>query len=694
VSKSLRDRPVDKLDEKEAAAELKALAEEIGGHDRAYYQEDAPSVTDAEYDELRRRNSAIEKRFPKLKRPDSPSERVGAAAAAGFAKVRHARPMLSLDNAFEEDDVREFVARIRRFLNLADDEPVELVAEPKIDGLSISLRYEKGKFVQGATRGDGTTGENVTENLRTIADIPNALKGRKVPDVLEVRGEVYMRKDDFLALNERQQAAGGKIFANPRNGAAGSLRQLDSKITASRPLRFFGYAWGEHSEPLGKTLQEARDKLHGWGFTLNSPVKLCAGVDDALAYYRKIGEDRPKLDYDIDGVVYKVNRLDWTERLGQVSRSPRWAIAHKFPAQQVETILEKIDVSVGRAGTLTPVAILRPVGVGGVIVSRAGLHNEDELERKDIREGDTVIVQRAGDVIPQVVGVVKEKRPKGSRRFKFPDHCPACGSLAIREEGEVARRCTGGLICPAQASWRLRHFVSRAAFDIEGLGEKHVDAFREEGLIETPGDIFRLENSRETLLEREGWGEKSVDNLLRAIRERRTIALERFIYALGIPQVGEATAKLLARHYGSFENWRSAMSVADDRESDAYRDLTAIDGVGPSLADDLLGFFAEPNNQKVLNDLAGLLTIEDSVAPATVNSPVSGKTVVFTGTLESMGRSEAKARAEALGAKVAGSVSKKTDYLIVGADAGSKAKKAAEIGVKVLSEDEWKALVG
>jgi DNA ligase (NAD+) len=684
---------VDGLTREQASEELEALAGEIARHDTLYYGKDAPEVSDAEYDALRARNAAIEARFPDLVRIDSPSQRIGAAPATGFGKVTHAVPMLSLDNAFSDDEVTEFVARVRRFLKLADDEEVVLMAEPKIDGLSISLRYEDGRFVLGATRGDGTTGENVTANLRTLDDIPDRLRGKGWPAVLEVRGEVYMRKSEFLALNARQVRAGAKPFANPRNAAAGSLRQLDSSITATRKLGFFGYAWGEVSEPLGKTLKEARDRLASWGFTLNAG-KLCADVDAALAFYHDQEKGRAALDYDIDGVVYKVNRLDWVSRLGQVSRSPRWAIAHKFAAERAQTVLEKIEIQVGRTGTLTPVAHLTPMTVGGVVVSRATLHNEDEIRRKDIREGDTVVVQRAGDVIPQVVEVIAEQRPKASRPFRFPDKCPRCGSLAVREVGEVAWRCTGGLICPAQAVERLKHFVSRDAFDIEGLGGKHIEAFWNDKLIETPGDIFRLADRRDEIAAREGWGEKSADNLLAAIAQRRRIGLDRFIYALGIRQVGEATARLLARTYHDFDTWRRAMTAAEDRASDAYADLTAIDGVGPSMADDILGFFAEPHNQDVLDDLDGLLEITAVAAPKAVGSPFAGKTVVFTGTLATLGRKEAKARAEALGAKVAGSVSKKTDYVVVGADAGSKAKKAAELGVTVLSEDEWRDMAG
>jgi DNA ligase (NAD+) len=687
------ETPVDALNEIEAAVALAELAHEMARHDALYYAEDTPEISDGEYDALRRRNTAIEAHFPALVRDDSPSARIGAAPAAGFKKVTHALPMLSLGNAFSDDDVREFVARVRRFLNLDAEADVALMAEPKIDGLSISLRYEKGRFVMGATRGDGTTGENVTANLRTLDDVPARLKGTGWPDVLEVRGEVYMRKSEFQALNARQEKADAKPFANPRNAAAGSLRQLDSTITAVRKLGFFGYAWGEVSEPLGQTLMEARERLAAWGFTLNDGA-LCADVDEALAFYQRQESGRAALDYDIDGIVYKVNRLDWAARLGQVSRSPRWAIAHKFPAEQAETVLEKIEIQVGRTGTLTPVAHLTPVTVGGVVVSRATLHNEDEIARKDVRAGDMVVIQRAGDVIPQVVKAVMTKRPKGTKPFHFPAKCPRCGSIALREEGEVAWRCSGGLICPAQAVQRLKHFVSRDAFDIEGLGGKHIETFWNDGLIKLPGDIFRLSAKQDEIAAREGWGEKSVVNLLTALEERKAITLERFIYALGIRQVGEATAKLLARTYHSFEGWRAAMTAAEDRDSDAYADLTAIDGIGPSMADDILGFFAEPHNRDVLDDLGQILAIEDAIIPEAADSPLSGKTIVFTGTLTSMGRKEAKAKAEALGAKVAGSVSKKTDYLVAGADAGSKAKKATALGVNVLSEDDWRELAG
>ena len=696
----LRGRPVDALTPDEAATELEALAKEIAGHDIAYHQHDAPTISDAEYDALRRRNAELEALYPELIRPDSPSARVGAAPAGGFRKIRHAVPMLSLGNAFTAEDVHDFLASVRSFIKeLRDDpeRPVAIMAEPKIDGLSCSLRYEKGRFVQAATRGDGSEGEDVTANVRTIKDVPQRLNGA-APDVLEIRGEVYMDRSDFAALNARRAEAGEPIFANPRNSAAGSLRQLDPSITASRPLRFFGYTWGEVSEPLGKTIAEIRKRFSDWGFRLNEPSRLCHSAEELLAYYDEIGALRSSLPFDIDGVVYKVDRLDWQERLGFVSRAPRWATAHKFPAEQAQTVLKAIDIQVGRTGALTPVARLEPITVGGVVVSNATLHNEDEIRRKDVRIGDTVVVQRAGDVIPQIVRVIPERRPEGAAEYVFPDHCPECGSLAVREEGEAVRRCTGGLICPAQAVERLRHFVSRNAFDIEGLGDKHIRAFYADGLIKTPGDIFRLAEkdkaSLTPLRSREGWGPKSAQKLFDAIESRRTIPLDRFIYALGIRQVGEATAKLLARHYGSFAAWRAGMEAAQDREGEAWRDLTAIDQIGPSVADDLLAFFAEEHNRTVLDDLAAQLTVEDFVRPRATSSAVAGKTVVFTGTLETMTRPEAKARAEFLGAKVAGSVSGKTDYLVVGADAGSKAAKARELGVTTLTEQEWLDLIG
>ncbi len=697
---------VDQLAAEQAAAELARLAVEIAGHDRLYYQRDAPVISDADYDALRRRNDAIEARFPDLVRADSPTHRVGAAPATGFSKVTHRVPMLSLGNAFDDDDVRDFVARVRRFLNLADDEPVEIVAEPKIDGLSISLRFEAGRLTQGATRGDGAVGEDVTANIRTIKEIPKTLHG-DFPDTLEVRGEVYMGHADFASLNARRKADGEPPFANPRNAAAGSLRQLDSTITASRPLRLFVYGWGEISDPPDDTHWDFLQRLKGWGFPVNPLARLCDGADEALALHDRIAEQRADLGYDIDGMVYKVNRLDWQARLGFVSRAPRWAIAHKFPAEQARTVLEEITIQVGRTGALTPVAKLRPVTVGGVVVGRATLHNADEIARKDIREGDTVIIQRAGDVIPQIVEVVMEKRPAGSRPYEFPTICPCdLKKRTKREPGEAVTRCTGELTCPYQQVARLRHFVSRNAFDIEGLGEKQVRAFFDLEWIHTPADIFDLAK-RDGLSELDGWGEKSAANLFAAIEARKTISLERLIYALGIRQIGQATAKQLARHYGSYENWFTAMrAAATERKQngeetkkpelvgEAFATLCDIDGIGFAMADDLCSFFNDGDNLDVVLALKERLTVEDAVQPDTAGSPVAGKTVVFTGSLETMTRAEAKATAEALGAKVSGSVSKKTDYVVIGADPGSKAKKAAELGVTVLEEQDWRELIG
>ena len=690
-------RPVEALTEEEARDELAWLAEEIARHDRLYHTEAAPEISDAEYDALRRRNSAIEARFPELIRADSPSRRVGAAPATGFAKVTHSRPMLSLENAFEDADVREFFAGIRNFFrrtateaSVAED-VIEIMAEPKIDGLSIGLTYRRGRLAQGATRGDGVTGENVTANLRTLATVPERLAGAGWPEVIEIRGEVYLERAGFFALNEERAAAGEPVFANPRNAAAGSLRQLDSAITARRPLKFFAYAWGEASASFARTHDEALTRFRDWGFTVNPRSRLCRGVDQALVFYNEIAADRAQLPYDIDGVVYKVNDLALQERLGMVSRAPRWAVAQKFPAQQAQTVLRDISIQVGRQGSLTPVAMLEPITVGGVVVQRATLHNEDEIARKDVRTGDTVVVQRAGDVIPQIVSVVLDRRPKDAQPYQFPDHCPICGSLAVREPGQVARRCTGGLICAAQAVERLRHFVSRDCFDIEGLGEKHITAFWQDGLIRQPGDIFRLDPA--AIMKREGWGEVSARKLVAAIDERRRIALDRFINALGIPQVGQATARLLARHYRSLVNWRREMETAQDPESEARAGLVDIHGIGEEMAADLIGFFAEPHNQAVLDDLAREVTVLDWEAPTQrTASPLAGKTIVFTGSLASMSRSEAKARAEALGANVTSSVSAKTDYVVAGADPGSKATKAAALGVKLLDEAGWLAL--
>ena len=686
---------VEAMNAEDAKAELARLAAELAYHDELYHQKDAPVISDADYDALKRRNDAIEARFPELRRTDGPSARVGAAPAGGFAKVRHSVAMLSLGNAFDEEDVGEFLERITRFLGL--ETTPEMMAEPKIDGLSCSIRYENGRLVQAATRGDGTIGEDITANVRTMAEIPEELADSGWPKVLEVRGEVYMRGTDFQELNRRQEAAGEKQFANPRNAAAGSLRQLDPSITARRPLRFIAYAWGMVSEAIGASMTEAQEKLHAWGFKTNHPIRRCRDLAGLMDYYREVMSRRTELPYDIDGVVYKVNRLDLQERLGFASRAPRWAIAHKFPAEKAETLLKEIAIQVGRTGSLTPVALLEPITVGGVVVSRATLHNEDEIARKDIREGDRVVIQRAGDVIPQVVSVITEKRPPDSEAFDFPKVCPECGSHALREEDEAVRRCTGGLICPAQAVERLRHFVSRHAFDIEGLGDKQVKFFFEEGLVGRPGDIFRLHQEDGThgppLSERPGWGAQSAENLFNAIEARRIVSLDRFIYALGIRHIGRENARLLARTYGSLEHLEQSLEAAGDREGEAYQELIGIDGIGPAVADALLGFFGEEHNLEVLSDLRGELTIEAFSQSVAEGSPVSGKTVVFTGKLENMTRDEAKVRAEALGAKVSGSVSAKTDFLVAGPGAGSKAKKAAELGVTVLEEAEWLALI-
>lgn len=694
MSAGLRDIAVEDLTPLEAAEELRVLAEEIATHDTAYHQKDAPVISDAEYDALRRRNDAIEAIFPDFIRDDSPNKRVGAAAASGFGKITHARPMLSLGNAFTEEDVADFLERIRRFLSLSPDETVSIAAEPKIDGLSVSLRYEQGKLVQAATRGDGAVGEDVLRNIRTFPDgqVPKRLPG-DAPAVLEVRGEIFMGKADFAALNARQEEKGAKVFANPRNAAAGSLRQLDPSITAERPLRFFAYAWGEISAPLGDTHSDVLKRFEAWGFVTNPLARVCGTIAEIMDMYRYVEEERAGLDYDIDGIVYKVNRLDWQERLGFVSRAPRWAIAHKFPAEKAQTTLRDISIQVGRTGTLTPVAELDPVNVGGVIVSRATLHNEDEINRLGVRVGDSVIIQRAGDVIPQVVKVIEEKRPADSVPFRFPETCPECGSAVVREEDEVAWRCSGGLVCRAQVVERLKHFVSRDAFDIEGFGAKHIEAFYDDGLIKTPADIFTLET--DDLIDREGWGKKSAENLMAAIAERRAIPLDRFIYALGIRHIGQSTAKLLARHYGSLGAWRKAMeTMAATVGTQERQDLVELDGIGDAVADAFADFFGERHNVDVLNALEDVLYIEDVAAPDTGSSPVAGKTVVFTGTLETMSRSEAKARAEMLGAKVAGSVSRKTDYVVAGPGAGSKAKKAQELGITMLSEEDWHALIG
>jgi DNA ligase (NAD+) len=703
AASSLEVKPVDALDEAEAAEALAQLAAEIARHDELYYRKDEPEISDAAYDALRARNGEIETRFPHLVRDDSPSLRVGAAPVEAFGKVLHRVPMLSLGNVFDEEGLRDFLDRIARFLGLESIEGLAFTAEPKIDGLSITLRYEKGRLTQGATRGDGYEGENVTANVRTITDIPHTIKSRGFPDPFEVRGEIYMRHADFEKLNSEQARQGLKVFANPRNAAAGFVRQLDPSVTARRPLRFFAYGWGDVDRLPADTQRGVYEALSDWGFPVNPLMRLTNSVEEMLETYREIEERRAGLGYDIDGVVYKINRFDLQERLGFVSRSPRFAIAHKFPAEKATTTLRGIDIQVGRTGALTPVAKLDPVTVGGVVVQNATLHNEDEIVRKDVRIGDTVIVQRAGDVIPQILGVVHDKRPKGAKRFVFPDMCPACGSHASREinpntgKEDAVRRCTGGLICPAQRVERLKHFVSRNAFDIEGLGERHIKAFYEDALIQSPPDIFTLarrdKRASAKLAMREGWGETSANKLFAAIEARRNIRLDRFIYALGIRHVGETTARLLARTYGSAEAFLKAMrDAAADREGEAFAELDNIEQIGPAVAVAITDFFAERHNVKVVEELL------DEVKPQPLEtvdhaSPVSGKTVVFTGTLKRMTRSEAKARAERLGAKVAGSVSKNTDYVVTGPGAGSKLKNAKDLGVAVLTEEEWLKLI-
>ena len=687
---------VDGLTPLEAAAEHARLSAEITRHDDAYYSKDAPVIADGDYDALRQQLEAIERAFPDLITPDSPSQRVGVAVRSGFGKIEHARPMLSLANAFSREDIEDFVERVRRFLGLDDAADIGLVAELKIDGLSASLRYENGVFVSGATRGDGQVGEDITENLRTIGNIPATLKGGFVPDVFEVRGEVYMARDDFFRLNAQQEEAGKPPFANPRNAAAGSLRQLDVSITASRPLSFFAYAWGEVSDLRFETQTAVLQQFKDWGLSTNPLTAMCDTVDAAMANFEDVGARRAALPYDIDGVVFKVDRLDWQDRLGMVSRSPRWAIAHKFPAEQAQTVVESIDIQVGRTGTLTPVAKLTPVNVGGVMVSNATLHNEDEIARKDVREGDTVVIQRAGDVIPQVVSVVLDARPAESQAWAFPTICPSCGSHAKREEGEAARRCTGGLICPAQLVERLRHFVSRNAMDIDGLGEKQIAAFWHEGRVESPVDIFTLKQRDEQSLKRlkdaEGWGKLSVENLFAAIDQCRTIGLERFLFALGIRHVGQENAKLLARNYTSITRLLDAMQQVQDPEGEARAELENIDGIGPKVASALADFFGEAVNRDVVLGLTEQIAVQDYIVEES-SSPVAGQTLVFTGSLEQTSRAEAKAKAESMGAKVAGSVSKKTDMVIAGPGAGSKLKKATELGVKVIDEAEWISIV-
>jgi len=706
---------VDEMTERQARAEHKRLVEEIARHDKLYHEKDDPEISDAEYDRLRQRLKAIEARFPQLVDMLSPTQRVAPTPNTAFAKIRHARPMLSLGNAFSDGELRSFAERVRKTLkgdiDLADDAEVAFFGEPKIDGLSISLLYEDGVLVRGATRGDGATGEDVTANLREIEDIPHKLKG-KSPRSIELRGEIYMEREAFELMNQQQEAAGEKTFANPRNAAAGSVRQLDAKITAKRPLSFFAYAWGAVEPLTWKTHKEYFDRLQSWGAPTNPRSQLCRTIDDALNYYRDLAADRPKLSYDIDGVVYKVNRIDWQERLGYVSREPRWAVAYKFPAEQARTRLLGIGIQVGRTGALTPVAELEPVNVGGVMVARATLHNADEIERLDVRVGDMVLIQRAGDVIPQVLGHVPEERPKKTEKFEFPTRCPCpLKTKVASEEGGVVRRCSGGLECPFQQVERLRHFVSRYAFDIEGLGGTHIENFWRDGLLKVPGDLFRLAAHAKDIQKREGWGDLSVRNLIGAIEARRTISLDRYIYAIGIPLIGEATAKILAQEYGDADTWLDEMlkAAAERRKHPDpakkekaavevganYGRLCNVEQIGVTTADAMTAFFGEGHNVELIRDLRKQLTIQPIERRVIADdAPLKDKIVVFTGELTAMTRDAAKARAEALGAKVTDSVSKKTSLVVVGENAGSKAKKAAELGVQTLTEQEWIKLAG
>jgi DNA ligase (NAD+) len=694
------ETPVDDFSEKQAKAEHTRLAAEIAGHDRRYYQDDAPTATDAEYDKLRRRYGAIEARFPQLRTLESLTQRIGAAPSARFAKVRHAVPMLSLDNAFAEEDVADFVGRIRRFLRLWEDDEIAFSAEPKIDGLSMSLRYEAGELVTGATRGDGSEGEDVTANVKTLKDIPHRLKGPGAPAVCEVRGEVYMTKEAFLELNRKQAEAGKQLYVNPRNTAAGSLRQLDASITASRPLGFFAYAWGEMSEIPADTQSGMIKWFEHRGFKTNPLTKLCRSVEALLKFHREIEAQRAKLDYDIDGVVYKVDRLDWQERLGFVSRTPRWAIAHKFPAEQATTVVKDIEIQVGRTGTLTPVAKLEPVTVGGVVVQNATLHNTDEIARLDVRIGDTVTIQRAGDVIPQVFGVVEEKRQRGAKPYQFPKKCPCpLHTDVVRETiaggAEGARvHCTGEFACPYQTIEHLKHFVSRRAFDIDGLGEKQIELFYEKEWIKEPADIFTLQdrNNKIHLEGVEGFGETSVRNLFSAIEARREIPLERFIYALGIRHVGETTAVALARGYGTWQAFHEACLKLAKGDEETKQEMDALNQIGDTVIESLHEYFGEAHSRKRVERLAAQVRIRDAEKPRR-DSAIAGKTVVFTGTLEKMTRDETKALAERLGAKVSGSVSKKTDYVVAGPGAGSKLAEARKLGVAILTEDEWAKLI-
>ncbi len=687
----ISDKSPAEMSEAEAANELMRLARIIGRHDRLYYAEDAPEVTDQEYDALVRRNAALEAAFPHLVRPDSPSKHVGfAVTSSPLGKVTHEVRMMSLGNAFDAEEVREWVARMRRFLSLAEDEPIAITAEDKIDGLSCSLRYEQCRLVRASTRGDGQVGEDVTANVANIVDIPQQLADGVAPDVFEVRGEVYMEKQAFAALNAAQQEAGGKLFANPRNAAAGSLRQKDPSVTARRPLRFWAYAWGGASEVPGKTQHEVMQQLARWGFRVSPHFRRCESVAEMLAAYAAIGWVRAELPYEIDGVVYKVDRLDLQQRLGFVAKSPRWALAHKFPAEQAETTLETIDIQVGRTGKLTPVGRLAPVMAGGVTVTNVTLHNRDEIARLGVRSGDRVVVQRAGDVIPQLV---RNLTPDADRApFVFPDHCPECGSEAVAEDDEVDVRCQGGLICPAQRTERLKHFVSRKALDIEGLGEKTIDQFFALGWLESPADIFRLKDRRGEILALEGWQDKSVDNLLASVENKRSPDAARLLFGLGIRHIGEVTARDLMKNFHELPALRMAAEKAAQGDAEALAEIISIDGVGPTVVEALGDFFHEPHNVEVWEDLLRELSPPPYVVE-TIDSPVAGKTVVFTGKLETMSRDEAKAQAERLGAKAAGSVSAKTDLVVAGSGAGSKLKKAAELGIEVIDEAGWAAVV-
>ena len=688
--------PVEALTELDAKKEIKSLSMEIRIADAQYYGDDNPVLTDGEYDGLRKRLIALETAFPALIMKDSPTQTVGTKTSSKFGKIKHSVPMLSLDNAFNDEDVTEFVARIKRFLNLAEDTPMVFTAEPKIDGLSAALRYEKGRLVSGATRGDGQVGEDITANLRTLDDVPKHLSGSGWPDVLEVRGEVYISLDDFAAMNQTQEAAGKAAYKNPRNAAAGSLRQIDPNVTATRPLRFFAYAWGELSAPIAPSQYEAVQAFAAWGFSTNPEMKRCKTAQDMIKHYMSILERRAVLGYDIDGVVYKVDDLALQERLGFVSRAPRWAIAHKFPAEKAQTMIESIDIQVGRTGALTPVARLLPVNVGGVLVSNATLHNEDEILRLGVKSGDRVEIQRAGDVIPQVLRVVESGE---GASFEFPQTCPICHADAVRDvdtktgREDVVRRCTNGLSCPAQAIEGLKHFVSRRAFDIDGMGAKQIEGFYDKGLVKEPADIFTLKrrNDEIKLESWEGWGETSAANLFAAIDARREIEFERFFYSLGIRHIGQGNARLIARHYLSWSAFDNAIMAADIG-TDQYAELMGIDGVGPGQVAALREFFQRPTNRAIVDRLLEQVTVVDMEAPS-FDSPVAGKTVVFTGKLEQMSRDEAKAKAQALGAKVSGSVSKKTDILVAGPGAGSKLKKATELGIKTLTEEEWIAFI-